>query len=318
VRQRTFVYSGSARTRPLRLPRRGDYPAYVRTVLDREGFGGRPVLCWVYPTNPFLPEVLDAIEPDVVVADVVDDNRTWYDPGTPRYLELERNYAEVLARSDVVLANCEPVATSMRELAGRVEVVPNACELPDPAARWPRPPELAEVRGPIIGYAGNLSDRVDLDLLDALARARRDWTFVIVGSTHLDRSALALDHEPNVRLLGTRPYDEARGIIAHFDVGLIPHLDNAMTRSMNPLKAFVYASLGVPIVATPVANMEEMSELITVADGVDGFVAAIEGALAAGRTEPDAEALRPHSWEARVEQVLSLVDTTVSARPAQG
>ena len=316
VRQRTFLYGNGRAARALRLPSRAEYPSYVKSVLEKEGIGGRPLMCWVYPTNTYFPSVVDALRPDVVVADVVDDNRTWYSPGTPGYEQLEQNYADVLARSDVVLANCEPVAASMRAFAQRVELVPNACELPVAGQARGRGAELADLHGPIIGYAGNLSDRIDLTLLRHLAQARRDWTFVFLGSAHLDRSALALGDEPNVRLLGTKPYDEARALIGQFDVGLIPHLDNEMTRSMNPLKAFVYCSLGVPIVSTPVANIGEMAEFITIADGPEEFLRAIEGALRTGRQVPDADRLRPHSWDDRVERVLALVDDVVDARPA--
>jgi hypothetical protein len=269
----------------------------------------------VYPTNELFPAVADALQPDVVVADVVDDNRTWYEPGTPMYERVDRNYAEVLARSDIVLANCDPVADSMRAFAPHVEVIPNACELPDGTEPAGRPVDLEGLRSPIIGYAGNLSDRIDLPLLHHLVRTRRDWTFVFLGSTHRDRAVLALAEEPNVRFLGTKRYDEAQAIIRHFDVGLIPHLDNEMTRSMNPLKAYVYCALGVPIVSTPVANIGEMADFITVAEGPDGFLEAIERVLDADRRPPDRDALLPHSWDERVERVLALVDEVASARP---
>ena len=318
IRKRTFVYSGGSASRVLGLPSRTGYADFVRSVLQREGFGGRPLMVWVYPTNTFLPEVVDALHPDVVVADVVDDNRTWYSAGTPMHEQLERNYSEVLARADVVLANCEPVAASMRSFTSRVEVVPNACELPTAPATGARPTDLAGLPNPIIGYAGNLSDRIDIDLLRELATARRHWSFVFLGSTHLDRSALQLAKEPNVHFVGTKRYEEAQAIIRHFDVALIPHLDNDMTQSMNPLKAYVYCSLGVPIVATPVANLDELAQYITVAAGTEEFLTAIEGALERGRHAPDAEALRPHSWEARVERVFDLVDEVVTARAPEG
>jgi hypothetical protein len=269
----------------------------------------------VYPTNTLFPEVVDALQPDVVVADVVDDNRTWYAPDTAMHDQVERNYEEVLARSDVVLANCEPVAESMRAFAPRVEVIANACELPDGTIAPGRPAALRGLSGPIIGYAGNLSDRIDIDLLRTLARARRDWTFVLLGSAHRDRAALDLDAEPNVHFLGTKRYEDAQAIIRHFDVALIPHLDNQMTRSMNPLKAFVYCSLGVPIVSTPVANLDELAEFLTIAEGADEFIQAIEGALRTGRRAPDRDALLPHSWDVRIQRVLELVDEVVSARP---
>src|SRR5262249_20657506 len=151
--------------------------------------------------------------------------------------------------------------------------------------------------GPVVGYAGNLSGRIDIELLRRLAQARRDWSFVFVGSTHLDQSAIALASEPNVRLIGTKRYEEAQAIIRPFDVALIPHLDNKMSRSMNPLKAYVYCSLGVPIVSSPVANLDQLAEFITFADGPDEFIKAIEAALRADRRSPDRDALLPHSWD---------------------
>ena len=108
--------------------------------------------------------------------------------------------------------------------------------------------------------------------------------------------------------MGVKPYEEAKRFIRYFDVALIPHLDNEMTRSMNPLKAFVYCAEGVPVVSTPIANMYELGDLITVAKGVDGFIDAIEDALAAERQELDVDALAPHTWERRVEQVIRLID----------
>ncbi|HRW36828.1 MAG: glycosyltransferase [Acidimicrobiales bacterium] len=325
VRRRTFVHAGST-TAKLRLPRRTGFEAYVRRTLEREGVGtgARPVVFWTFPTNADLPGLIDAFDPEVVVADVVDDNRTWYEPGSPGWDRTEANYREVLRRSDVVLANCEPVAEAMASFAPEVQVVPNGLELPAVdrrAHRGPRPAALADVRGPVLAYVGNLSARIDIALLEAVATARPEWTLVLVGSAHLDRSILALDRLANVRFLGVTPYAEVRRLLEHVDVGLIPHVDNEMTRAMNPLKAFVYASAGVPIVATPVANLAELGDLLTVAEGADAFVGAIEALLAAGRPDLDLEVLTPHSWDERVRVALDLVDDAMGGRamrPAAG
>jgi glycosyltransferase involved in cell wall biosynthesis len=308
VIRRTFVFAGR-RSRLLRLPPRSAYADYVRSVLERHGVGEkRLTVFWVYPTNEDLPRVIDQLDPDLVVADVVDDNRTWYSKSELLHARVERNYREVLGRSDLILANCWPVAEAMREFAPGVHHLPNGCDLSPLATHGVPPRELQELEGPVIGYVGNLSDRIDIDLLDGLARRRRDWNFVFVGSAHLDRSIMRLDRHDNVRFLGVRRYEEARRLVAAFDVALIPHLDNEMTRSMNPLKAFVYGAAGVPVVSTPIANTDELDRLITVASGVGGFVEAIEAALKSGRRSPDLDALQPHAWERRIEQVIGLID----------
>ncbi len=304
---RTFLY-GAKRGSQTFLRSRSEYPEYVKAVLAKHGVGNRLTVFWVYPTNDHLPGLLDALSPDLVVADVVDDNSTWHRPGSHQHGVIERNYRDIVSRSDVVLANCAPVAERMGEFTADVHLVPNGCETPEPGPRGPRPSELRGLVGPVIGYVGNLSDRIDIELLDDLARARTDWHFVFVGSAHLDQSILRLDRHPNVHFVGVKPYEEAKRFIRYFDVALIPHLDNEMTRSMNPLKAFVYCAEGVPVVSTPIANMYELGDLITVAKGVDGFLDAIEDVLAGERQEVDVDALAPHTWERRVEQVITLID----------
>lgn len=313
IHRHTFVFGGSY-SRRLGRPPRGSYPAHVRSVLAEHGVGTgrRPVAVWAYPSNDDLPGLIDALAPDLVVADVVDDNRTWYEPDSPHHERIERNYEAVLARCDVVLANCEPVAESMARFASDVRVVPNGLELPTGAPLGPPPAAVAALGRPLLAYVGNLSSRIDLDLLEAVARARPQWTLALVGSAHLDRSALALGRLPNVHVLGVMPYRQVRQFLAHVDVALIPHVDNEMTRSMNPLKAFVYVSAGVPVVATPVANLPDFGGLITVAEGADGFVAAIEDHLVAGRPEVDLELLAPHSWQQRVAQVFDIVDEVLA------
>ncbi|MCB0977616.1 MAG: glycosyltransferase [Acidimicrobiales bacterium] len=309
VVRHTFLHGGRFTSR-LGRPPRWRYPEHARSVLANEGFGDRPLVLWAYPANDDLPRLIDAIRPDVVVADLVDDNRTWYEAGDEHVARIEANYREVLARADVAIANCEPVA---KALAGYIDepihVVPNGLELNPEPSNDPRPAFMRGMTGPVIGYVGNLSSRLDLDLISEIARARPGWNFVFVGSAHLDRSILDLDRLGNVHFPGVLPYRKVRGFLSHVDVAIIPHLDNEMTRSMNPLKAFVYASAGVPAVSTPVANLVDLGDLMTVAEGPDAFLAAIEAHLARPRPHPDTERLREHSWQQRVETVFSLIDS---------
>lgn len=306
----TFLHAGEL-SRRLRLPPREGYGGFVTSVLAKHGFGQRPTILWAFPTNDDLPELIDTLDADIVVTDVIDDHRTFAEPGSSRYESFERNYREVLTRSDVVLANCEPVARAMTQFAPDVHVVPNGLELRDGTTGSPRPKELARLPGPIVGYVGNLSQRLDVPLLNALVRSHRAWQFVFVGSAHHDRSILELGSEPNVHFVGVKPYEETLRFVEHFDVALIPHLVNDMTGSMNPLKAFVYCASGVPVVSTPVANLGDLEALITVADGPAEFGAAIEAALRQGRRPPDPGTLEPHSWEMRIKQTIDIIDRTV-------
>lgn len=301
----------------LDLPRRDQFGDFVHEVLAAHDVGNREVVFWVYPTNPDLPMLIDRFQPDVVVTDVVDDNRTWYATGSTKYDELTDNYEAILGRSDVVLANCVAVRDVMSRFHPAVELLPNACEPPSPDgdALGEVPKELAKIDGPIIGYVGNLSSRIDVGLLDHIAETRPDWTIVLIGSTHSGEAVLRTGRHPNVKILGPRSNDDAKLYIRAFDVAIVPHIDNAMTQSMNPLKVFVYCSLGVPVVSTELANLDELRDMIATAANPSDFVRAIEVAIERGRkplTDEQLALLHANSWPVRASHAQKLLDAALA------
>lgn len=316
VRRYTFLYDD--RGDRLDLPRRDQYLDFVQEVLDEQRRGERDLVFWVYPTNSDLPALIDRFMPHVVVADIVDDNRTWFPVGSDAYDRLTENYREVLGRSEVALANCEPVREAMRPFHHAVELVPNACEPDGGLLDDSRPRELEGLHGPIVGYVGNLSSRIDIPLIERMAVDRPDWNIVLIGSTHAGSEILTVARHPNVSVLGPRRYEEAKQFINAFDVAMIPHLDNEMTQSMNPLKAFVYCSLGVPVVSTELANLDVLGGLVTVASTADDFIASVDKAVSAERRPITAEQRRMlelNSWKVRADRAIALIDEARRARP---
>ncbi len=202
----------------------------------------------------------------------------------------------------------------MLAYSDEIYVIPNAGELLDAGeTRQRKPRELGRLQGPILGYVGNLSVRIDIDLLEHLAASRPGWNIVLIGSVHLSKEILRrLNVFENVHFLGVKKYTDARRYIENFDVGIIPHLDNEMTRSMSPLKLYVYCSLNVPVVTTKIANLAELRDLVYVAQDKNDFVEKVELALKDRTTrEPDTKHLdlmRENSWEKRAERILSLLD----------
>jgi glycosyltransferase involved in cell wall biosynthesis len=305
------------------LPTDDEYLGFIEYVLKRRGIGKRrPVLFWVWPVNFQFPEVYSAFAPDMTVADVVDDHRAWVQPGTSYYERLTNNYAAVLGVSDVVLANCEPVRERMSWFGVDPLVVPNAMEIVSGGHRPSRRPrELRKLHGPVIGYVGNLGSRIDIPLIDRLASERTDCQIVIVGSAHLSNDILALDRYTNVHFLGVRPYPEVLRYIRCFDVAVIPHYDDQLTRAMNPLKAYVYAGCGVPVVTTEIANLPDLGAGIRVARSHDDFLLAVAELLEKSRAgeflHAPRELLDGETWERRVEQIERLLDAAGEMRSAR-
>lgn len=310
VKRRTFIYSD---TRPgVVFPSRDGYMHYIARTLDANQITTRRTIFWVCPKNFEFPDVIRTFKPEMVLADVIDDHRQW--SVKPNYRErLEQNYRDILGASHIVLANNTTVKEAMAAFASDIHVVANGCEeLYHESRAYDCPDELKALRGPIVGYVGNLDPtRLDIDLLEFVATEHPEWNLVLIGSLHSNRNVLALDRYPNVHILGVRKYDQAVRYIKNFDVAIIPHIDNNLTRSMNPLKAYVYCSLGVPVVTTSIQNIADVRTLVQVARSRCEFVARIEACLRQ-ELSPPAELhlgfIRNNMWRERVAQIVDLID----------
>ena len=315
IRFDTFIFAGKRRASGFRkwiLPAEEDFLDYLDRVMKHHQIGRRRTVFWICPNNFDFPSIADRFQPDLVVSDVIDDQRKW--PCSPRYREyLQRNYEEILARTHLTFANCRSVFEDMQEHTDNIHLLPNAAELLEEEARhWKKPAELRRIKGPVIGYVGNLDiTRIDIDLLMTVAGKRPDWNLVFIGSMHKSGEIRKLDKFSNVRFLGVRVYEEALRYIRHFDVAIIPHLDSELTRSMNPLKLYVYFSLHVPVVSTPIANIGDFREFIQVGRTPDEFIEQIGHCLDNNPVSGDIERVRSlleiNSWNERVTRILTLV-----------
>ncbi|MCP4308777.1 MAG: glycosyltransferase [bacterium] len=314
VARRTFLYSTRRRGKSKLLPRRADYHVFVRETLKELGINPHQALFWVCPRDKHFPELAASLGPRRVVADVTDDNRLWPTP-QGRRARPDANYRHILWRASFAMANCEPVWHSMRQLNPNTYLVPNAAEFsgrfpPKPSRRYG---QLGTVSGPVIGYCGNLRDKIDFDLLRRVATEKPEWTLAIIGPDKGTPEVAQLASSfSNVRWLGVVPYNEAVDFIRSFDVGIVPYVDNALSEAMSPLKVFVYLAEGVPVVSTQAGDVELFDGMITVAHDADAFITAIGAVLAAGipgaANNRLASTLVANSWTARVERFLSLYD----------
>jgi len=308
--RRTYLYRSGAR--PERalgrdLPTRDGYPDFIRKVMKELDTREAPLL-WVCPVVFDYQAVADIVRPVAIVADIIDDQRTFPGDSESHRQRVAGSYATILQEADAVFCNCNPVRDAFADLRPDISVVPNGAELlPDfPGAG--KPPELANFPRPIIGYVGNLRDRVDYDLVEAVARKYPDGTVVLIGSAHGQPEVPKLAARcPNIKLLGVRPYEEAQRIMRGFDVAMMPHLKTEQSDRMNPLKLYVYFSVGVPIVTTEVANIGDLAPYVNVAQDSASFLAAIADVLAGTGKQVTEEArqtiLGALSWESRVAEI---------------
>src|SRR5207253_9787442 len=121
---------------------------------------------------------------------------------------------------DLVITTSETLCQARRRFNPHTRWVPNAADIAHFSTPATPPAELQQIPRPIVGFVGGLSQWVDVELIAALAAARRDWSFVLVGPVGTDISALGnLD---NLMLLGSRPYQNLPAYLAAMDGGRSP------------------------------------------------------------------------------------------------
>lgn len=281
------------------------YGDFIAAEFARRGIDPARSVYWAYPKSFPLPAILDRFPPARLVLDVVDDHRAWPGVSEAERKRLGGHYRELMARADLVLANCEPVQQAMAALGHEPRLVPNGCDTDLPVANNAPDEGLREHlawSGRTIGFVGNLEAKIDIPLLSRVAESFPDCRLVLIGSTHANPDVLALRRHANVLMPGVVPYDRLGAWLSSFDVGLIPHLRMDLTRYMNPLKAYVYLAAGVPIVATDVPNVDRVDGLVRVADDHESFVREVAALLEQGRPPRslfDAAVTR-RAWAARL------------------
>jgi glycosyltransferase involved in cell wall biosynthesis len=120
----------------------------------------------------------------------------------------------------------------------------------------------------------------------------------------------------NVFHLGAKPYERLGAYIAAMDVCVIPLKMNDLMRSADPNKLYEYAACGRPIVTMKHSkDLEPFRGMIHLAESPAEFIEGIRLALASGANQEKLlEFARRRSWQARADEIASLVREAVSRK----
>src|SRR5437763_12660095 len=199
----------------------------------------RPV-AWFYTplALPLLDEVAGRAGVRAVVYDCMDE-LALFKGAPPAALEREE---ELLRRADVVFTGGRSMYEARRGRHPNLRLFPSSVDA-DHFARALLPetavPDDARPATPTLGFYGVLDERLDLDLIDAVAALRPDWRLVLVGPVAKIEPG-DLPRRPNISYLGLRPYEALPGYLKGWDVCLMPFARNDATRSISPTKTLEY------------------------------------------------------------------------------
>jgi glycosyltransferase involved in cell wall biosynthesis len=267
--------------------------------------------------TPMALEFARPLEGSLTIYDCMDELSAFR--GAPAGLgELER---ELMARADLVFTGGASLFEAKRALHRSVHLFPSsvdAAHFAQARQRLPVPQDQASIGCPRIGFFGVIDERMDLGLVQGVARARPSWHFVLVGPVaKLDPSALP--QEANIHYLGHKQYQELPRYLSGWDVAIMPFALNEATRFISPTKTLEYLAGGKPVVSTPVRDVvKPYGELgmVRIAPDVDSFVRAIEAASSEGSPRDFAELdafIARHSWRETWARMSALISESLSA-----
>jgi UDP-galactopyranose mutase len=229
--------------------------------------------------------------------------------------ELKDYERRLFQRADLVFTGGQSLYEAKRSHHARVMMFPSSVDIAHFArarALQDEPADQASIPQPRLGYFGVIDERMDLALLEGVARARPDWHLVLLGPV-VKIDAATLPQAPNIHYLGPKKYDDLPRYIASWHVALLPFARNEATRFISPTKTPEYMAAGRPVVSTSIRDVVRpygQQGLVRIADTVEEFVAACAAAMTEDASERVRAAdafLRQTSWDGTWAQMGRLV-----------
>lgn len=265
----------------------------------------------VYYTSAAHADMIKNYHPELIVFDSVDEPSGEFEGWKPYYENAVRS-------ADVVLATSQKLFSMASVINPNVYLVPNGCDFnyfsQGSSRALPIPVELQYLPRPIIGYVGVLATWCDFDLIDQMARIFPQYSFVMIGPKY---NVSDVPRHPNLHWLGFKPYSELIYYTQMFDVGIIPFKLSSMVEAVNPIKMWEYMAVGMPVVTTALPEAKQYEGVVYYSRDYDEFFSNITRALADNypeRREQRLELARNNSWQQRVQQIISIIETHLTAK----
>ena len=252
-------------------------------------------LFWYY--TPMSLAFTDHFSPVLTIYDCMDELSAF--KFAPQKLkELEQ---ELFKKADLVFTGGQSLYESKKQQHLQVFPFPSSIDkahFGQAKHSLPPPEDQKGIAEPRIGFFGVIDERMDLNLIAAVADARPEWQLVMVGPV-VKIDPADLPQRSNIHYLGGKSYQELPAYLSGWTVAILPFAINESTRFISPTKTPEYLSAGKPVVSTPIQDVVHPygeKGMVEIAGHPEEFVKAIEKAL--GRQNDQ-------QWKSDVEAFLA-------------
>ena len=219
-----------------------------------------------------------------------------------------------MKKADLVVANSTYLAALAKKHNPDSFYVGQGCDVSkfDSNQITSVPSDISSIPKPVIGYIGALlSLRLDIEVLEYVAKTRREWNLVLVGPEDEVFKSSRLHQMGNVHFLGNKKENELPSYLSQFDVAINPQVLSPVTIGNYPRKIDEYLSMGKPTVATRTEAMSVFLDYTYQAENKEEYIILIDRALSENNVQRNLQRIvfaRQHTWENNVSEIFKAIE----------
>lgn len=120
----------------------------------------------------------------------------------------------------------------------------------------------ADFDGTVLGYIGGIKPKLDFELIQKVARKRRDWLILFVGpdGTNSDSEFKQVIKEENVVWIDSVPPTDVPKYMNLIDIGIMPYKPSQYNQAVFPLKLFEFLASGKPVIGVHLPSTKKYTQ----------------------------------------------------------
>jgi len=166
-----------------------------------------------------------------------------------------------------------------------------------------------------IGYIGSVDQRFYISFVEYAVQNMPDVDFEFVGDVRNQSVKDILTTYPNVTFLPPVAPHEVPAMLSNCDAGIIPYINNEINKNVYPLKINEYLAVGVPVVLSNFAVLQEFDGFVSFTSTKEEFLSALRAEIENDTPQKIAQRIdfaRENSWEKRAElfeeSIMKVID----------
>lgn len=193
--------------------------------------------------------------------------------------QVKRIETEFVNKINIVFSVSEAIHERLQKVNARAYLTQNAVDYN--LYSLAQQPAHKKVKQKVLGYAGNISSKINFDLLIVLAETFQDCKIILIGPIiNPGPEFEKLKTLKNVEFVGKIDFNLLPQHYRYFDVCLIPYIqDEWFVKAAQPLKLFEYMASGKPIVSTKMDCLENLQDVVYESKTIPEFVDNVKIAL---------------------------------------